>query len=39
MDAAKDRITARVSNVIPGLAIFLAINFFVAAIYFHIINP
>jgi hypothetical protein len=31
--------TAKPSDVITGLIIFLSINFLVAAIYFGIINP
>ncbi|MEB3213252.1 MAG: photosystem I protein PsaX [Leptolyngbyaceae bacterium] len=38
MPRSKD-ITPKTSDVIPGLVIFLAINFLVAAMYFHIINP
>ncbi|MGJ3248928.1 MAG: photosystem I protein PsaX [Elainellaceae cyanobacterium] len=38
-DNISDRITPRTSNVLIGLGIFLAINFLVAAMYFHIINP
>ena len=33
------RITPSSGNVLTGLIIFLAINFLVAAIYFHIVNP
>lgn len=32
-------ITSKPSNVIPGLVIFLSINFLVAAMYFGILNP
>ncbi|GEM_PF-4515660 len=32
-------ITPSPSDVIPGLVIFLAINFLVAAMYFKILNP
>jgi hypothetical protein len=37
--AVQEDMTPKASDVIPGLIIFLSINFLVAAIYFHIINP
>ncbi len=37
--AVHENITPKASDVIPGLIIFLSINFLVAAIYFHVINP
>lgn len=39
MEGTPRNITPSASNVIPGLIIFLTINFLVAAMYFNIINP
>ncbi|WP_146131512.1 photosystem I protein PsaX [Merismopedia glauca] len=38
-DTKENPQTAQPSNVIPGLIIFLSINFLVAAMYFGILNP
>jgi hypothetical protein len=39
MTKITDNMTPKSSDVIPGLIIFLSINFLVAAMYFKILNP